>query len=533
MKLSLSTATSTPSAQATYERLSSDRQIYIDRARRCARVTIPSLFPDEEKPTANASLYDPHQSVGARGVNNLAAKLLLNLFPPGTPCFRLTIDDFTLAELTQATDQRALAEERLSIIERAVHNEFETSLLRPALFEAHKQLLVSGNVLLYLPNSGGSRVYRLDRYVVERDSMGSWFKVIIKEEIAFNALPDDIRDMLMSDPSYTDKELPEDRRSEVPVYTVFDRSRNRVTMYQEVRNTRVPGSEGSWRLADSPIIVLRWTRMDGENYGRSYVEEYLGDLSQLEGLSQAIGEASMAAAKALFMVRPNGVTRQQDIAESENLDIITGVADDVSVLQLQKQADMSIASSTASNIEQRVAQAFLLGSSVARNAERVTAEEIRVMVNELETALGGAYTLLSQELQLPLVRRLMSKMETDKRLPKLPEGVVSPTITTGLEALGRGNDVTRLQAFFATLQQSFGPQGMSMINMGDAVKRLGASLGIDMAGLVKSPEQLAQEQQAQMVQQQQLMAAKSVADSVPQVASQVTRGAVEQRLQQG
>ena len=47
--------------------------------------------------------------------------------------------------------------------------------------------------------------------------------------------------------------------------------------------------------------------------------------------------------------------------------------------------------------------AFLLNTAIQRDAERVTAQEIRYMAQQLETAMGGIYSLLSQEFQLPLV----------------------------------------------------------------------------------------------------------------------------------
>ncbi|WP_416142518.1 portal protein [Escherichia coli] len=46
-------------------------------------------------------------------------------------------------------------------------------------------------------------------------------------------------------------------------------------------------------------------------------------------------------------------------------------------------------------------------SAVQRTGERVTAEEIRYVASELEDTLGGVYSILSQELQLPLVRVLL------------------------------------------------------------------------------------------------------------------------------
>jgi hypothetical protein len=168
------------------------------------------------------------------------------------------------------------------------------------------------------------------------------------------------------------------------------------------------------------------------------------------------------------------------------------------VLQLQKYNDFRVALETANRIEERLAFAFLLNSAVQRNGERVTAEEIRYMANELESALGGIYSILSQEMQLPMVNRIMFSMERKKKMPVLPKGTVKPVIVTGIEALGRGNDMSKLQAFFesAAMVANLPPE----IDKSDALKRLGTSLGIDMKGLVKTPEQIAEEQaQAQQM----------------------------------
>lgn len=69
---------------------------------------------------------------------------------------------------------------------------------------------------------------------------------------------------------------------------------------------------------------------------------------------------------------------------------------------------MQIAKMTADAIESRLSYAFMLNSAVQRSGERVTAEEIRYVANELEDTLGGIYSILSQELQLPLANTLLN-----------------------------------------------------------------------------------------------------------------------------
>lgn len=483
-------------AQGMYRKLSVTREPFLSRARECSLLTIPSIMP-EEGHTGSTDLVTPYQSLGARGVNNLASKLLLSLLPPNTPFFKLQIDDFTLEELTQQEGMRAKVEEALGSIERTVMSEIDARAMRVSLFESLKHLIVTGNGLIYVAPTGELRVFHLDRFVVRRDSMGNILDIITHEEIAFGALPDNVKEVVVGEMNEE-----EDFGKNVSLYTHVRWNGTQWEVYQEVKGKIIEDSRGTYPKDKSPWIPIRWSKIDGEDYGRGYVEEYLGDLKTLEGLNQAIVEGSAAAAKLLFLVNPNGTTDAADLASAENGAFVQGMEQDVSVLRVEKMGDFRTAREVIVEVGERLAFAFLLNSAVQRTGERVTAEEIRFMARELEDALGGIYSILSQELQLPLVNRVMFQMERGNRVPKLPKGTVKPVIVAGFEALGRGQDLGKLQQFIGSIAQF--PEAIGYINTGDLIKRIGVSLGIDMKGLVKTDEQLQQEQQqAQMAQAMQ------------------------------
>jgi hypothetical protein len=510
-------------AAALYGQLVTDREPFLQRARECSKITIPSLIPPDGH-TGSSKFYTPYQSVGARGVNNLAAKLLLALLPPNTPFFRLTIDDYTLEQLTQQEGMRAKVEEKLNKMERAVQSEIEAGAYRVSTFESLKHQVVSGNTLLYLPKEGGMRVFPLSRYVVQRDPMGNVLDIVVKENVSAAMLSDDVLSAIgLKDADGDDikQEKKEDKHKSIELFTHVKWNGSSWDVYQEVKGVIVPGSTGNYPQGKSPWIPVRFTKIDGENYGRGYVEEYLGDLLSLEGLSQAMLEGSAAAAKVLFLVNPNGITSQKTLAESENGAIVDGLETDVSTLQLNKGADFRVAYDQANKLEERLSFAFMLNSAVQRNGERVTAEEIRYMAGELESALGGVYSILSQEFQIPLVNRIMFAMQRAKRLPSLPKGIVKPTIVTGMEALGRGNDLNRLRQFFEVCVEieKMPPE----LNKSDAMTRAGTSIGIDMAGLLKSEEQIAQEQQQA---QQMAMMQQGIAPAINQLGGLAKQGMV-------
>lgn len=480
------------SAKALYSSLEGHRYQYLDRARQCSKLTLPYVMP-EEGFGAHSKLDTPFQGVGARGVNNLASKLLLALLPPNAPFFRLNVDTFKLQEEGAPLELITEIEASLQSVEEAVMAEISRESYRTGLHEALKQLIITGNSLVYLPDSGGMRVFRLDRYVVKRDPMGNVTQIVTRENLSFKTLPEEMQQIVGDDV---------DADGNVSLYTaILLNDSNKWEIFQDINDTRVPNSEGAYEKDKSPFIPLRFSRVDGENYGRGYVEEYLGDLQSLESLTRAIVEGSAAAAKVLFLVNPNGTTRQRVLAEAPNGAIVQGSAQDVTTLQLQKGSDFQVAQVTMNEIKDRLGHSFLLTSGVVRNAERVTAEEIRMLSQELETAIGGLYSLLSNELQIPLVNRIMAAMNKAKRLPKLPKDIVNPVIITGVEALGRGNDLQKLDLFLAGAAQVVGPQAVAeYVNVGEYFKRRATSLGIKTQGLVKSDEEI----QAMMQQQQQM-----------------------------
>jgi hypothetical protein len=293
----------------------------------------------------------------------------------------------------------------------------------------------------------------------------------------------------------------------------------KVEVVQEIFGHILEETRTIYEKTRSPFIALRMLRVDGESYGRGYVEQYYGDLQSLEGLSKAIVEGSAAASKVLFLVNPNGTTRARTLAESPNGSIREGSAADVSVLKVDKTQDFSITLQAMQTISERLSYAFLLTEASIRNADRVTAEEVRLVTQSIERQLGGIYSVLSQEFQLPLVNRIIDRMQKQKKLPKIPKDKVTPTIITGIDALGRGNDLSKLDIYLQGIAQTVGPEALGQyVNIREYMSRRASALGIDTEGLVRTEEEI-----QGMMQQQQMMglAQQAAPQAISTVAGQV------------
>lgn len=481
-------------AKQLYAKLETARQPYTQRAEKCAELTIPMAFP-KDSDTSSTKYETPYQSIGARGVNNLTSKLMLALFPPNAPFFRLSLGDEVRAQL--GDDPRTVQEweSALSKIERQITNYMETHQMRVTMNEAMTQLVLSGNVLLFLPpKEGGMKLYRLNSYVLSRDGIGNTIEIVTKESIAYGALPPEAQRCITEDNVEPHKAY--------DVYTHTYLEGDTYQSYQEVGDQIIPGSEQTYPKDASPWIPLRLRKMDGEAYGRSFVDEYLGDLKALESLSKSVTETAAIASNIIFLVNPSAITRISELQKAKPGDFVRGRLEDITALQINKSSDLQITTAAISNIEARLSYAFLLNSAVQRNAERVTAEEIRYVARELEDTVGNIYSILAQELQLPLVRRFMNQMTGMGAIPALPQGSrgVEPTVTTGIEALGRGHDLAKLDTFIR-YAQVFPEAFQNAVKQNEILSQIATALGIDAASVVKTQQEIEQEQQKMMQMQ--------------------------------
>lgn len=220
-----------------------------------------------------------------------------------------------------------------------------------------------------------------------------------------------------------------------------------------------------------------------------------------------------------FFVQPNSVIDLDVVVGSERGSFHTGDAGDITVLSLDKQADFVIAERLASAIEARVAKAFLIQQF--RNAERVTAEEIRMSSEELENTLGGTYSVLSAELQYAVATRYLYIAEREKLIPSLPAGI-KPKVVTGLAALGAAAEVNRVRTWASDVMGLLGQaEFIAKVDTTALMNKLGVEHGVtDLQSLLKSPEQIEAEQQQAMMAQATQAAAPGFMDAAMKAASQ-------------
>ena len=367
------------------------------KARKCAELTIPSLLPPAGK-QKTADFTTPFPAVRSRGGKNLAHKLLMTLFPANTPFIRLTVGQYELQNYLAAAasilaenaglgpeEQEAFIsakisevnqglDRKLASIEQAAMRTFELQGNRPTDAEILKHLIVAGDVMRYSPRDKGekTRLYKLSDYVTKRAPNGKALEMITKDSIVALTVEPEVRvacgievDVDSLDKTYD-------------LYTHIVRSRDERGEFwavkQELNGHVVPGSEGEYEIDDCPWLPLRWTKVDGEDYGRGHVEEYLGALISLEGLSEALLQGAAAASRMLVFVNQNATsgTKLKDVARAKNGAVVPGSAADVTFLHSDKYHDLRTPAEAIQKLTQDLNYAFLVTAAIQRDAERVT-----------------------------------------------------------------------------------------------------------------------------------------------------------------
>ncbi len=460
----------------------------------CSKLTLPYVFP-EENTTEDTYYPTPYNSIGSSGVNALASKLLLALLPPTSTFFRLLPFDDIMKGAT--AEQEIALDKELSKIEGDIIQAIDTQGLRVNLFEALKMLVVTGNTMLFKVPGKGFKVYSPYQYVVQRDFVGNLVKIITKEKVSKSVLPKEIVDALPAEEG-PKKDVNKD---EVDIYTtVIRQNLNKFISYQEANGIVIESTIENHNEDILPDIPLRWTSSTDEDYGRGLVEQYLGDLRSLEGLSQVIVEGTAIMSKVIFGKKPSSTTRINDLTDALNGEFVVGdLEKDISVLRVDKNSDFSIPLQLQQVLESRLSKAFL--NLEIRQSERTTATEVRATQNELNAVLGGTFSVLANDFQLPTIKILLDEIE-----PKTKK-IADPAIVAGISSISREKDLQDLTVMAQAISQ-FGPEAVNKyMDLQGYFTQYATSLGIDPDKVVRSKDEVQQieqaEQQAMQAEQQQ------------------------------
>lgn len=476
-----------------YTRLAADRDAVVRRCETYASLTLPRICPKEGIDFNSEDQPHDFQSIGAIAVNHVVNKLALAMFSPARPFFKVAASPEVKAQFAAAGLAETAISNAFSTMEREACEALDRLGQRPALYRALRHLVITGNALQHFEPEKIS-IYGIKQYVVKRVKSGGLHTMILEQRMRFDELDEETQAKLPG--RYTED-------TEVKHYTLIERVKigNTVHLQQRIavdeHELTDPEYKGRWLEKDCPWKVLTWELADGADYGTGLVEEYSGDLLSCSVLSEAVVTGGVLAAEFRHLVNPSMQTSVEDFNQSRNGDALAGVEGDIATVSAGNADGVQVAIAISEQFERRISRAFLLNSAMTRDAERVTAEEIRMTAMELETSFGGTYTALASNFQTPLANWLLEKVDT-----KIDGKDFRVVVITGLDALSRNGELENLRLVFedlAALQAA--PEALLQRIKFDALAEFIASRrGVDFRQFLKTDEEMEQQAQAQMAQ---------------------------------
>ena len=484
-----------------------DRQGKLVRARELAQLSIPQLMPPENW-TEQFSLAQPYSSATAKGVTSMSSKILSALMPLNDmPFFQFGLKD--------GTEPDPESYSLLESLSYQVYRKLSSENLRSSIFQALQSLIVVGDVLMIMEDDFSYRLIRLDQYQLRRDVKGDVREIIYLEYELNESGEDSSNYDLLYGGGSAGGPFTRSGYNTILCRWVHDTDSDLWYSYKEDgAGTAVDSGE----YMVSPIIPMRWSGVISENYGRSHCEENFGDIQTLEALTETMLQGQAASSTFWMVMNPNGPSELDDVVGQPNGAWLSVRPDDISVvspadtLRFQMQA----VHGAVSEMKMTVAKAFLSETGQIRSAERVTATEVRMVGQQLEEVLGGAFSSIARDLMEPIVKRAVFLMiENGEIDPRLAEeftegGRLEVNITTGLQALSNDSDLQKLMQL-GEMTRNLPEQAAALFKWDEYGRALVSALGFDPRNWIKDEEQLKAEQQAEQMQQMQAQAGAQVA----------------------
>ncbi len=503
-----------------------------------ARWTLPYVFVPLGT-NQSTELQIAKDSIGAQAVNHLTNKVVSTLYPAQRQFFRLILDQETrkLIKLaaTKANGGDAQAAEdkiskamlqveaELSDAEKAASEYMDMVMYRPQAINVAQNLIITGNALIYHPKGKAPQVYNLRDYCVSRDLSGEFIEIMTKECKSYETFHPDIQAQLKAGGMIQKNGKMYDDKSEITIYTQIKlEDDGKFHMYQQADHIELDTEGAVWPKDVLPWIPLVWNLVRGEDYGRGQVADYAGAFHAINVMTQSLLNIIAVMGDIKFLVNPASHVDVDALNKSAPGSYHAGKKDDVSVIETNKLADAQFVAAMVDRYEKQISQAFLLMSQLTRQAERVTAEEIRRDAQELETAVGGIYSRLASIWQTPTAYIILDQ----SGFTGLSDGVV-PRVVTGMDSLSRAGEMDNLRLFFMDLQMlNTVPEDIRAgFDVPGLMRTIGTNRQVEYKQFTKTAEQLQADQEAAMKQQQQLEANK--AGGV--VAAEAGKQAVQQQ----
>lgn len=208
----------------------------------------------------------------------------------------------------------------------------------------------------------------------------------------------------------------------------------------------------------NPWITPRWSKTNGECYGRGPVFNALGDIKALNLTMQLNFENAEMSLTGMWEAIDDGVLNMDTIMFVPGAILPVGPNGGLRPLSPGGNFDLSML--ILNEMRANIRKALFADTLGAPEGTPMSATEVAQRMAELSRTVGAPLSRLWNELFIPYIERIIFLL--NKRgvidLPKVNDKVIAIKAESPLSRAARNEDITQFANFAAIMGQVFGPQ---------------------------------------------------------------------------
>lgn len=483
-----------------------------------ARYTNPRLYPDTQTAMQNSvQITRSFQTVGPVVMENLVSQLASTMFPVDRPMFRYIIPEAIIKQAKAGTLQNKRGEsltyefliEVCTRLERESVTYFNQIGVTPSAPDFLRGAGTFGDHLIYLHEDTfdhhNIRNYRCRTTLDgELDLVVIWYPITrkqadVKQGIYRNTAPQ--------------------TSSKVDAFiTVVQREKVGDNKFEYVERKFINDTllEPEIRYTKPRYFKYAWWLIKGDHYGYGHVDKYATLFDTLNATCRAIDDKNGQLADLINIVAPGSIAAKniEALRSAPRGDYVVMNPGEISPYIPGTHFGMEYLLQYRATLSAELQQAFVYQPAMFRDAERVTAEELRLKANIFKATLGNVFS------SLETTNTLFVNHYTERHGKELEAAGITPSIVTGTAALSRAYEADNVFNAVGSMAQLYNipDQMWTRVRRNYVEDSIALGHGLSLEELFNNEEQT---QAAQDKLQEQMMAAQLGGMSGP---SQPTSG---------
>ncbi len=376
-----------------------------------AQYTLPHVYMSDEDRERGIEPEDLiiGDSIGAECLSNLGSQILKIAFPAQGTFFTVTAKKNAellggLSDSQRDTIYRKVEEaSMLGLYKRGLHSQ-KTPMMQ--------KMLALGDTIYSVPKVKKEKiqVYDNNDVVIKRTRNGVVSDVIVKEKTEYRFLSESAKMQLRE----KGRQFRHDS-DEVCMYThEYLNNDDKYSLTYSIDDVQLDMPENFVTSSGRKFQVSSLTTVRGSHYGTGIVTQYLSLIHKANVYADTATDTAVAGSLVNWAVHPNANVRPEEWANREQGEPFGVKPDDIKAITADVGTHLQITQIMYAEIVRTLSRVFLLPQAVQRDAERVTAQEIRMIASRLEETHAGLYATIAEGLQRTLADIGMSLIDDEE-----------------------------------------------------------------------------------------------------------------------